>query len=118
MSAPRDPTRSVIDAAGAIIVGGLVGPLDRHPVPTEMPLREFHASGLLWWVNHALLWDLGLALAVEYEPLAPGEGENSRRVKRLFVADHTPPHRIVDRDDAAAYEAFQRWLSVRVGTIR
>ncbi len=113
-----EPTRSVITAAGSTLVGGVVGPQDRHPVPTEMSLAEFHRSGLLWWINHALLWDLGLALAVEHEPLQPGEGENSRRVRRLLVRDHTPPHRIVDRDDAAQYEAFQRWLSVRVGTIR
>lgn len=113
-----DQARPHVALNASNTVGGAVGPQDRHPVRTEMSLAEFHQSGLLWWINHALLWDLGLALAMETEPLQPGEGENSRRFSRLFVLDHTPPHRIVDRDDAAQYEAFQRWLSVRVGTIR
>lgn len=29
-----------------------------------MPEQEFHESGLLWHVNQAILWPLGLALAV------------------------------------------------------
>jgi hypothetical protein len=108
----------VVTPAGEFKPGGVIGPQDVRPVETEMALKEFHQSGLLWWVNHALLWDLGLALSVEYEPLMPGEGENSRRVRRLFVRDHVPPHRIVDHNDGPQYEAFQRWLSVRAGTVR
>jgi hypothetical protein len=114
-----DEQRPVTDADRVMVPGGLVGPQDRTPIATEMPLSEFHHRGLLWWVNKTLLWDLGLALAIEYEPLAPGEGENSRRVKRLFVREYTPPQRIVDReDDAARFEAFMRWLAARAGTVR
>lgn len=98
--------------------GGLVGPLDAEPVRTEMSLADLHQNGILRWINKALLWDLGLALAVEADPLMPGEGENSRRYTRMFVIDHVPPQRIVDTHDAAQYEAFQRWLSNRAGTVR
>lgn len=98
--------------------GGVVGPQDALPTRTEMSLKDLHQTGLLWWINHTLLWDLGLSLIVEVDTLKPGEGENSRRYVRLFVQDHVPPQRIVDLDDGPQWEAFQRWLSNRAGTVR
>jgi hypothetical protein len=32
---------------------------------SRMDLAEFHRSGLLWHVNQAVLWPLGLALTVD-----------------------------------------------------
>jgi hypothetical protein len=107
-----------VDDAITVRPGGLVGPADALPTQTEMSLKDFHQNGILWWLNHALLWDLGLALAVDVEPLLPNEGENSRRYQRLFILEHVPPQRIVEADDAKEYEAFQRWLSNRAGTVR
>lgn len=96
----------------------LVGPEAPRPTPTEMALKEFHQSGVLWMINKSLLWDLGLALEVEVEPLRPGEGENSRRYRRLYVRDHVPPTRIVDPTNGHdQWERFQRWLQVRTGRI-
>lgn len=122
MTEPAVPTPSafapVVAPGNADRPGGVVGRQDALPTRTEMALKEFHQSGLIWWINKAVLWDVGLALAIEYAPLMPGEGENSRRVTRLYVQDHIPPQRIVDHDDAAQWEAWQRWLSVRVGTVR
>lgn len=98
--------------------GGVVGPQDAFATSTEMSLKDFHQTGLMWWINHALLYDLGLALAVEVAPLKPGDGENSRVYKRMLVLDSIPPHRIQVEDDAKEYEAWQRWLSNRAGTVR
>ena len=97
--------------------GAIVGPEAPRPSPTEMSLKEFEQNGILWHINHALLWDLGLALAVEVEPLRPGEGENSRRYVRLFIQDYEPPTRIIDPADREQWERFQRWLQVRTGRV-
>jgi len=37
------------------------------PVWSRMDLAEFHKAGLLWRVNEAVLWPLGLALSVQIE---------------------------------------------------
>jgi hypothetical protein len=97
--------------------GAIVGPEAPGPTPTEMSLADFHRNGLLWWLNKALLHDLGLELAVEVDALLPNEGENSRRYRRLFIRDFTPPTRIIDPADHESWEAFQRWLQTRTGRI-
>lgn len=124
-SAPTDTIPQGYGSAAGIVrhgarAGGTFGPVvdAPQPVSTEMPLKDFQQSGLLWWINKTLLWDLGLALAVEVAPLAPGEGENSRRYVRMFVVDAIPPTRIVDFNDTNEYELLQRWLSNRAGTVR
>ena len=37
------------------------------PVWSRMDLAEFHKAGLLWRVNEAVLWPLGLALSMQIE---------------------------------------------------
>jgi hypothetical protein len=95
----------------------IVGPQAPGPTRTEMSLADLHRNGILWWINKALLHDVGLAIAVEADQLRPGEGENSRRYVRLFVEDFTPPTRIIDPADHESWESWQRWLQTRTGRI-
>jgi hypothetical protein len=92
---------------------------DGSPAPSgdpvhwsEWPLRDFVENGLLYQVNRQVLWDLGLALAVEVE--GP---ENDRRYTRLLVMETVPATRIVDTPDTTRWQRLQRWLSERVGTV-
>lgn len=93
--------------------GGVFGPQEPASRLTELPLRELHNSGLLWLINRNILWDLGLALAVERDNADPD------RFVRLFVLDTIPPERIVNATaDDLQFESLQRWLSTRVGRVR
>jgi hypothetical protein len=119
------PTETILAGTGSGVqreimtrAGGVIGPQDANPVQTFMPLKDFDQNGIRWWINKTLLWDMGLSLEVEVNPLRPGEGENSRIYRGLVIVDHIPPQRIVSYDDQNEYELFQRWLSNRAGTVR
>lgn len=76
---------------------------------SEMDLRELHEAGLLWHVNRAVLWPLGLALTIEYQDDEP---------VRLFVQRLDPFEAIASGDDhedeAGRLDSLTAWLRRRV----
>ncbi len=58
---------------------------------SEMDLKEFHESGLLWQVNQSVLWPLGLALTVELD-----KDTDPPTYTRLYVQRVDPADAIVD----------------------
>lgn len=61
-----------------------------------MTNRELQESGLLWHINEAVLWPLGLALAIERDP-ADDDDDG-----RLFIQDRGEP--TYASDDPADYK--------------
>ena len=80
---------------------------------SRMDLKDFHQSGLLWHVNNAVLWPLGLALTVARE---------GDEYQELFVQRIDPFDAI---DDGATHEervehldTLTAWLRNRIsGTL-
>lgn len=81
---------------------------------SEMELRELHESGLLWQVNRAVLWPMGLALTLEADNNADGTpGE----YKRLYVSRVDPFEPIASGDgpddEGARLDHLVEWMKVR-----
>jgi len=76
-----------------------------------MDLREFHESGLLWQVNQATLWPLGLALTANIEE----DGSYSE----LYVQQFDPFEPMVDgatpEERDAKADRLAAWMKERLG---
>ena len=79
----------------------------------EFPLREFLEEGLLFKVNHDILWPLGLALTMD-------RNTETGAVSRLFVTEWDPPEVIALADDEVEEERRTRlaiWEAERLRTL-
>lgn len=83
---------------------------------TPMDLREFHESGLLWHVNRAALWPLGLALTITADNTEDG-GLGAYRTLTVTRLDPFEPIASGDEPDEEAERAerFAEWMRKRLG---
>lgn len=79
---------------------------------SRMDLKEFHEAGLVWRVNEAVLWPLGLALTI-------AKDNETGEYTELFVQRVDPFDTIVSgstKEELESYlSRYTDWLRERLG---